>query len=145
VCTTETDCRRPEPGDTCELDADADDPLGAEPVDEPRPDDGVDVVGDPPGEGVVVDGGDVVVGSEGVLGVGVGGSGFVGNELVGRGGTVTETDVVGTGSVGTTSASATRAPSPAPNAVASSAASLRALPTSITQITPFPRFWLRAQ
>jgi len=94
----------------------------------------------------VVEGVDVVVGREGVLTVGAGGNGFVGNGVVvGRGGAVTETEVVGTGSVGTTSARATRAPSPAPNAVASNAASRRDLPRSITLITPFPRFWLRAE
>jgi hypothetical protein len=127
-----------------ELDADADDfdPLDCAdpPVGEPPPEDDVDVVCDPPDGGAVVEGADVVVGSDGVLSVGV-----VGNGFVGRGGTETETDVVGTGKVGTTSASASRAPSPAANAVASSAASFTGLPTSITQITPFPRFWLRSK
>jgi hypothetical protein len=153
VCTTVTGTTVtggccPAPEWVCELDVDGD-PLGCAdpPPEEPPPPDGVDVVFDPLGGGVVVVVGvDVVVGRGGVVTVGVVGNGLVGNGVVvGRGGTVTETEVVGTGSVGTTSARATRAPSPAPNAAARRAASRRDLPTSITLITPFPRFWLRAK
>ena len=149
MCTTVTACCRGTPG---ELEADdvelldcADPPPAPEPDEEPPPPDGVDVVCDPLGGGVVVEGVDGVVGRGGVVTVGVVGNGLVGSGVVGRGGAVTETEVVGTGSVGPTSARATRAPSPAPNAPTRSTASRRDLPRSITLITPFPRFWLRSE
>jgi len=83
-----------------------------------------------------------VVGSGGVVTVGVGSDGVV---TVGTGGTVTETVGVGSVGDGRTSASAIRAPSPAANVVPTNAASRSSFPAPITSVTPFHRFWLRAE
>lgn len=83
-----------------------------------------------------------VVGSGGVVTVGVGSVGVV---TVVSGGTVTDTVGVVIVGDGSTSASAICAPSPAANVVAASAVSRSTLPAPITSVTPFRRFWLRAE
>ena len=132
-------------GDDCELDGDAD----PEPPEDDPPDD--EPVAATPADGSAVDGrGEpalaVAADGEGTAGAdGAGGSDGAGRGGAGKGGTGTGKVGTAIGGAGTTSASATRAPRHAAAAPTINAASLTHLRTSITQITPFGRFRLRAK